>query len=62
MAAVLKILSSIEQKTVQDDGSLKIVGYASTSDVDRAGDIIIPSAWTTGLDNFKRNPIILFSL
>lgn len=49
---------------IQEDGDeLKISGYASTSDKDRVGDIILPDAWTAkgGLDNFKKNPIILFN-
>ena len=51
------------QATEEDNGTVKIVGYASTNDLDRAGDVILPEAWTTskGLDNFKKNPIILFN-
>lgn len=50
-------------KSVQEDGDrLKIVGYASTSDTDRVGDVIVPDAWTKGgLENYKKNPIILFN-
>lgn len=51
-------------KSVQDIGEdqLKIVGYASTADTDRVGDVIVPDAWTKGgLDNFRNNPIILFN-
>ena len=45
-----------------DDGGLDIKGSASTSAVDRAGDIIEHDAWTKGgLENFKNNPIILFN-
>jgi HK97 family phage prohead protease len=44
------------------DDELTIKGYASTSDVDRAGDVILPTAWTEeGLRNFKKNPVILFN-
>lgn len=50
-------------KSVDAGGDLKITGYASTSDTDRVGDIILASAWTTngGLDNYNKNPIILFN-
>jgi HK97 family phage prohead protease len=45
-----------------DDGSIDIKGSASTNALDRAGDIIEPTAWTKGgLDSFKNNPIILFN-
>ena len=45
-----------------DDGSIEIKGSASTNALDRAGDIIEPTAWTKGgLDSFKSNPIILFN-
>jgi HK97 family phage prohead protease len=51
-------------KSIHDEGDgIRITGYASTSSVDRVGDVILPSAWTAkgGLDNFKKNPIILFN-
>ena len=50
-------------KSITDDGNkLKIVGYASTADTDRVGDVIVPDAWTKGgLDNYQKNPIILFN-
>ena len=45
-----------------DDGSVRIRGMASTADFDRAGDTILSEAWAKGgLENFKRNPIILFN-
>ena len=53
--------SSIIQKSEEGD-ELKITGYASTKDTDRVGDVIQPDAWTKGgLENFKKNPIILFN-
>jgi HK97 family phage prohead protease len=50
-------------KAVEDeDGGVIIRGMASTHDIDRAGDIIAAEAWTKGgLENFKKNPIILFN-
>lgn len=45
-----------------DDESLVIKGMASTDSVDRAHDIVLPSAWSKGgLDNFKKNPILLLN-
>jgi len=42
--------------------SIRITGLASTSSVDRAGDIILHSAWEMGgLDNYRKNPIVLFN-
>jgi HK97 family phage prohead protease/HK97 family phage major capsid protein len=40
--------------------TLKIAGYANTSDKDRSGDIVVPDAWAKGIENFRRNPILLF--
>lgn len=49
-------------KAVSDENDIYIEGMASTADVDRMGDIIQPEAWSKGgLDNFKKNPIILFN-
>jgi len=61
MARVFKLNSVI--KSVSEDGDqLKIVGYASTADTDRVGDVIVPDAWTKGgLDNYLKNPILLFN-
>lgn len=62
MARIFKLESRIKSIDVGDNGQLKIVGYASTADTDRVGDVIVPDAWTKGgLDNFQKNPIILFN-
>ena len=46
----------------ENDDELRIRGYASTGDMDRAGDVILPTAWSEeGLRNFKKNPVILFN-
>ena len=46
-----------------DDGSVNIRGLASTNSIDRVGDVIEHDAWTKsgGLENFEKNPIILFN-
>ena len=50
------------KSVIDTGGQLKIVGYASTAGTDRVGDVIVPDAWTKGgLENYKKNPIILFN-
>ena len=55
-------LTSVFKAQSDDDGTVKIQGYASTNDTDRAGDVIEKDAWLQGgLENFKNNPILLFN-
>jgi len=55
-------LTSTFKTLEEDDGGVHICGMASTSDQDRANDIISAEAWTKGgLNNFEKNPIILFN-
>ena len=55
-------LTSTFKSEAQDDGSVMIRGMASTAEFDRAGDSISADAWTKGgLNNFEKNPIILFN-
>jgi len=55
-------LTSTFKTHEQDDGSVMIRGMASTADFDRAGDSISAEAWQKGgLQNFEKNPIILFN-
>jgi HK97 family phage prohead protease/HK97 family phage major capsid protein len=62
MHKVFKLYSAIQKVQDVDDDHVKISGYASTVDTDRVGDIILPEAWTKGgLENYKKNPIILFN-
>jgi HK97 family phage prohead protease/HK97 family phage major capsid protein len=39
--------------------SIYIEGYASTNDVDRAGDVVSADVWKAGIKNYLNNPIIL---
>lgn len=39
--------------------SIYIEGYASTNDIDRAGDVVPASVWEAGIQNYLKNPIIL---
>ena len=55
-------LTSTFKALDEDDGGVHICGMASTADFDRAGDTIDAHAWTKGgLQNFEKNPIILFN-
>ena len=55
-------LTSTFKALEEDEGGVHIRGMASTADFDRAGDTIDASAWTKGgLQNFEKNPIILFN-
>jgi hypothetical protein len=50
-------------KSISDSGDfITIRGMASTKVADRVGDIMDPECWQKGgLDNYMRNPIILFN-
>ena len=43
----------------QQIDSIFIEGYASTNDIDRAGDVVSPAVWQKGIENYLKNPIIL---
>tara|TARA_R110001632_G_scaffold102870_1_gene211396 strand:- start:496 stop:2439 length:1944 start_codon:yes stop_codon:yes gene_type:complete len=61
MEKIFNLTSTFKSHT-EDDGSIMIKGMASTADFDRAGDSISADAWTKGgLNNFEKNPIILFN-
>lgn len=51
---------SFELKGIVDNKALKIAGYANTSDKDRTGDVVLSTAWAKGVENFRRNPILLY--
>lgn len=44
-----------------DNEPIRITGLASTTQVDRVGDVIVMEAWAKGLENYVNNPIILFN-
>lgn len=54
-AFTIKELPSADEKI----DSIFIEGYASTNDIDRAGDVVPPQVWQAGLQNYLKNPIIL---
>ena len=55
-------IKSVKAVGEGENPPLKIKGYANTIVKDRAGDVILSSAWTTSnaLKNFMKNPIMLF--
>ena len=61
MEKIFNLTSTFKALDESDDG-IHICGMASTADFDRAGDTIEHEAWTKGgLNNFEKNPIILFN-
>ena len=61
MKKIFNLVSTFKAADQVDGAPLKIRGFASTNHVDRAGDTILPTAWLRGLDNYNKNPIILFN-
>jgi HK97 family phage prohead protease/HK97 family phage major capsid protein len=62
MEKIFNLTSTFKALQEDEDGSVVIAGMASTKDFDRAGDSISPEAWMKGgLNNFEKNPIILFN-
>ena len=41
------------------DTVIVVTGYASTTDVDRQGDVVPAEVWKSGMTNYLKNPIIL---
>lgn len=50
----------IQKSAKSSDKTLRIAGYANTTSKDRSGDIVLPEAWAKGVENFRRNPILLY--
>lgn len=46
-------------KSVSDKG-LKIEGYANTSTKDRMDEVIVPRAWESGAEYYRKNPVLLY--
>lgn len=61
MNEIIHLRASFVEKSVnEDDQSLTIKGYASTTNKDRVGDVILKDAWSKGgLNNYLKNPVIL---
>ena len=59
-----KVLFINSAFTVKDNSSsakdsIYIEGYASTNDVDRAGDVVPVAVWEKGIKNYLKNPVVL---
>ena len=53
--------SAFETKSIKKGSkSLKIAGYANTIVKDRAGDVVTAQAWAKGVENYRRNPVLLY--
>ena len=60
MKNLLELSLPIIVEKSEDDGPLKITGYANTTTKDRQGDVVPEEAWKKGgLTNYAKNPIIL---
>ena len=61
MNKTLYLTSVLETKGARKNNKpLKIAGYANTADKDRAGDIIPATAWAKGVENYRKNPVLLY--
>jgi HK97 family phage prohead protease/HK97 family phage major capsid protein len=53
--------SSFETKALSKKSkSIKIAGYANTTSKDRSNDIVTAEAWAKGVDNYRKNPVLLY--
>jgi HK97 family phage prohead protease/HK97 family phage major capsid protein len=53
--------TSFEAKSINKRSkSLKIAGYANTISKDRTGDIVTAEAWAKGIENYRKNPVMLY--
>ena len=61
MKKTFYLTSSIDSvKSVGKSKGLRIAGYANTIDKDRQGDVVLPTAWVKGVENYLTNPVLLF--
>jgi HK97 family phage prohead protease/HK97 family phage major capsid protein len=53
--------TSFEAKTYNKNSkALKIAGYANTISKDRTGDVVTAEAWAKGVENYRKNPVMLY--
>ena len=61
MNKTLYLNSAFETKAFKKGSKgLKIAGYANTIVKDRAGDVVTAEAWAKGVDNYRKNPVLLY--
>ena len=57
----LYLNSAFETKSFKKGSkSLNIAGYANTVAKDRSGDVVTAQAWAKGVENYRRNPVLLY--
>jgi HK97 family phage prohead protease/HK97 family phage major capsid protein len=56
---LLRVSSAFSIKQDQKENEVYIEGYASTTDIDRHGDVVPSSVWEKGVQNYVKNPVIL---
>jgi HK97 family phage prohead protease len=59
-AMPLKFKGRLNVKSASS-GAVVIEGFANKAVVDRSEELIVPEAWPKALDNFMKNPIMLFN-
>ena len=53
--------SAFETKALNKKSkSIKIAGYANTTAKDRANDVVTAEAWAKGVENYRKNPVLLY--
>jgi len=50
----------IKSKADSSNKPFKIAGYANTTSKDRTGDIVLSEAWVKGIENYRKNPVLLY--
>jgi HK97 family phage prohead protease len=50
----------IKSKTDSANKPFKIAGYANTTSKDRTGDVVLSEAWVKGIENYRKNPVLLY--
>jgi len=50
----------IKSAATKENDNIKIAGYANTSLKDRTGDVVLPEAWAKGIENYRKNPVLLY--
>lgn len=51
--------SGFVKEVKQEDGKVKIKGFASTPDLDRYDDIVQPTAFAEAMSTYMKNPVVL---
>jgi HK97 family phage prohead protease len=52
---------TLDGKAVEENGVLKVAGYASNYDLDRVGDVVTRQALEQALNRYMQNPMLLWN-